>query len=66
MRINEGSLDRIVRIVVGLALLSLVFVGPQTNWGFVGLVPLFTGIVGVCPLYSMLGLNTCPTSQKKM
>ena len=56
---NEGTIDRALRVVVGLAVLSLVFVGPQTAWGWVGLVPLATGLVGFCPLYSILGINPC-------
>lgn len=56
---NEGKVDRGLRVVVGLALLSLVFVGPQSAWGWVGLIPLLTGLVGFCPLYSILGFNTC-------
>lgn len=59
---NEGKTDRILRVVVGLGLLSLVFIGPQTMWGLVGLVPLFTGAFGFCPLYKVFGLNTCPIS----
>jgi hypothetical protein len=58
MAANEGSLDRILRIAVGLALLSIVFVGPQTLWGLIGIVPLLTGLVGYCPLYSLLGINS--------
>ena len=60
MQINEGSADRIVRIVVGLAILSIVFVGPKSLWGLIGLIPLLTGIAGFCPLYRVLGLSTCP------
>jgi hypothetical protein len=60
MTANVGGIDRILRIVVGLALLSLVFVGPQTLWGLVGLVPLGTALIGYCPAYTILGLNTCP------
>ncbi|WP_294538250.1 DUF2892 domain-containing protein [uncultured Rhodoblastus sp.] len=56
---NVGGVDRILRIVVGLVLIALVFVGPQTAWGWVGLVPLLTGLIGWCPPYSMLGINTC-------
>lgn len=56
---NEGNLDRGLRIVAGLVLISLVFIGPQTPWGWVGLVPLVTGLVGNCPVYSVLGWNTC-------
>lgn len=56
---NEGNIDRILRIIVGLALLSIVFVGPQTLWGLIGIVPLATGLVGTCPVYSILGIRTC-------
>ncbi len=55
---NENTLDRAIRIIVGLALLSIAYVGPRTPWGFVGLVPLLTGIVGSCPLYRLLGIST--------
>ena len=54
-----GTVDRVVRVVFGLAVLSLVFVGPQTMWGWIGLVPLVTGMVGWCPLYALLPVNTC-------
>ena len=60
---NEGTVDRALRVVVGLAVLSLAFVGPETAWGWVGLVPLMTGLVGFCPLYSILGINTCSIRQ---
>jgi hypothetical protein len=60
---NEGFADRLIRIVVGLAILSLAFVGPQTPWGFLGLIPLLTGIVGFCPLYRLVGINTCPAGR---
>lgn len=60
---NEGNLDRILRVVVGAAVISLVFIGPQTAWGWVGLVPLITGLVGNCPVYSLLGINTCGIKQ---
>ena len=56
---NEGNLDRLLRIVVGAAILSLVFVGPKTAWGWLGLVPLVTGLIGYCPAYSLLGIRTC-------
>ncbi|ANP45069.1 YgaP family membrane protein [Candidatus Viadribacter manganicus] len=59
MKANEGGLDRMLRVVVGIGLLSLTVVGPQTPWGYVGLVPLLTGLVGFCPLYAVLGFNTC-------
>ena len=60
LRRNEGTIDRALRVLLGLGLLSLVFVGPHTFWGLVGIVPLLTGLVGSCPLYSLLGLSTCP------
>ena len=56
---NEGKVDRILRVALGLGVLSLVFVGPQTAWGWVGVVPLVTGLIGNCPVYSILGINTC-------
>ena len=55
---NVGSLDRLVRIVIGIALLAIVFVGPETRWGWLGLIPLATGIVGWCPLYRVLRIDT--------
>jgi membrane protein implicated in regulation of membrane protease activity len=58
MSINEGTLDRIVRVVLGLALLSLAVVGPQTPLGWLGIVPLVTGAVGFCPLYRVIGIRT--------
>lgn len=60
MKTNEGNLDRIVRIVAGLIFLALVFVGPKTAWGWVGIVPLATGLIGFCPLYKIFGFDTCP------
>lgn len=60
---NEGKIDRVLRVIVGAALLSLVFVGPQTAWGWIGLVPLLTGLIGNCPVYSLFGLNTCGLKQ---
>lgn len=56
---NEGMMDRALRVVAGLVLLALVFVGPQTPLGWLGLVPLITGLVGFCPLYRLIGVNTC-------
>lgn len=56
--LNVGTVDRIIRIVVGLALIAIVFVGPQTPWGWIGIIPLATAIIGWCPLYSLIGLRT--------
>ena len=61
---NEGFLDRTIRVVAGLVLLSLVFVGPATPWGLVDLVQLFTGIVGFCPLYRIFGLDSRSAAQR--
>ena len=60
---NEGNLDRILRVVVGAIVISLVFVGPQSAWGWVGLVLLVTGLVGNCPVYSLLGTKSCGINQ---
>jgi hypothetical protein len=64
---NEGTIDRTLRVIAGAALVSLVFVGPETPWGWIGIVPLVTGLVGNCPVYSLLGISysllgisTCP------
>ncbi len=57
---NEGSLDRTIRIAVGLGVLSLAFIGPQSPLGYIGVIPLLTGLVGYCPLYSLMGISTCP------
>jgi len=55
---NMGNIDRALRVIVGLGLLSLVFVGPQTLWGLVGIVPLATAAIGFCPAYRLLGIST--------
>jgi hypothetical protein len=57
---NESPLDRTLRALVGVTLLALVFTGPHTPWGWLGLVPLLTGLAGTCPLYTLLHLSTCP------
>ena len=64
MEKNVGNLDRSIRIVVGVGLLSLVFVGPQTPFGWVGLILVLTGLAYRCPLYSLLGIKTCPVSRR--
>jgi hypothetical protein len=64
MPINEGTADRVLRVILGLAILSLAFVGPRTPWGYLGLVPLLTGVVGLCPLYTIFGFSTCPAKSK--
>lgn len=62
---NECGIDRALRVMVGVALLALVFVGPQTAWGWLGIVPLATGLVGFCPLYRLLGIDTCRVTQRR-
>lgn len=63
MNKNVGSFDRALRVIAGLALLSLVVLldSPTRWWGLLGLVPLVTGLVSFCPLYTLLGINSCPT-----
>jgi hypothetical protein len=56
---NEHPIDRVFRVLLGIGLLSITFVGPVTPWGWLGLVPLLTGLIGSCPLYTALGLSTC-------
>jgi hypothetical protein len=58
---NVGNADRALRFLIGAAALSLTIVGPKTPWGFLGLVPMLTATLGWCPLYSLLGISTCPT-----
>jgi DUF2892 family protein len=57
--LNEGALDRTLRVVLGLALISLALVGPKSAWGWIGVLPLITGLGGFCPLYRVVGVNTC-------
>ena len=68
MTINEGQIDRIVRIVIGIALIAWTATGPQEGGrlvGYIGFLPLITGIIGFCPAYHLLGLNTCPISGRR-
>lgn len=60
---NEHDLERVGRVVLGLAILALAFVGPRTPWGYLGLIPVATGLLGSCPLYTLLGVSTCPRSR---
>ena len=57
---NVGDADRALRIMLGVALISLAFIGPRTIWGWVGVIPLATAYMRICPLYALLGLSTCP------
>lgn len=63
LKTNVGSIDRGVRVVLGIVVLSLFFIYPEASWRYVallGFVPLLTGLFGTCPIYSMLGMSTCP------
>ena len=59
MKVNQSAIERVIRVAVGITLLSLVVIGPQTLWGLIGIVPLITGLIGNCPLYTILGISTC-------
>ena len=59
MKKNIGNIERIIRVTAGLAILSLTFIGPQSLWGLLGILPLATGLAGWCPPYAMLGISTC-------
>lgn len=63
MTCNMGSIDRALRIIVGLALIANVFIGLQTVWMWIGIVPLLTGLFGICPMYYPFGLNTCSVKE---
>lgn len=63
MKKNEANLDRIIRIVMGLGILSLTVIGPQTLFCLIGIVPIITGLMGWCPMYSLFGISTCPLHQ---
>jgi hypothetical protein len=65
MNMNLGQLERTLRIVAGLVLVALVFVGPKTPWGWIGLILIGTGAIRFCPIYRLLGLSTCPIAQRK-
>ena len=59
MTLNMGRIDRGLRAVVGVVLIALALVGPQTPWGWIGIIPLATAAIGWCPLYTLLGIRTC-------
>lgn len=60
MKANVGGIDKILRIVVGIALIAMAAMGVVGAWGFIGAVPLLTGLMGWCPAYTLLGIKTCP------
>jgi hypothetical protein len=61
---NVGTADKALRTLIGLALIAMVFVGPQTPWGWIGLVLLATAAMSWCPLYTVLGIRTCKSAPK--
>lgn len=65
MKVNVGSIDRMLRILAGLVLIGLTLAGVIGMWGWIGVVPLATGLFRFCPLYTMLGIRTCPLEQKQ-
>ncbi|MES2686276.1 MAG: DUF2892 domain-containing protein [Pseudomonadota bacterium] len=64
MKVNEGAIDRGLRVVAGLVLIGLAATGTVGLWGYIGVVPLLTGAIGLCPLYSLLGINSCPAPRR--
>ena len=65
MKTNVGGIDKILRVVVGIALIAMAALGVVGAWGWIGVVPLLTGLFGVCPAYSLLGFNTCPLKNRQ-
>jgi hypothetical protein len=63
MKTNVGTIDRIARIAIGLVLIALAITGTIGVWGWIGVVPLATAALGNCPLYSVLGVSTCPAKR---
>jgi len=61
---NEHPVERVLRTVLGLGVLSLAFVGPKSPWGYLGIVPLVTGLLGSCPIYTLFGWSTCPVKAR--
>jgi membrane protein implicated in regulation of membrane protease activity len=63
MKKNVGSAERVIRVVLGLVVLSLAFIGPKSTWAYLGIIPLATGLIGWCPPYALFGFSTCKTSK---
>lgn len=64
MKKNVGGIDKILRIVIGLVLITLTLIGTIGVWGWIGVIPLATGLFGFCPLYPLIGINSCPLKNK--
>lgn len=56
---NVGTIDRVARALLGVVILAVAFTGPKSAWGYLGFIPLLTAAFGTCPLYSVLGINSC-------
>jgi hypothetical protein len=63
--INEHPIERTLRVLVGLGLVGIALFGPKTPWGYLGLIPIVTGLSGICPLYSVFGFSTCRVATRK-
>jgi hypothetical protein len=61
---NEHAVERVLRVILGVAILSLAFVGPQSPWAWLGVVPILTGLAGSCPVYTLFGISTCAVKTK--
>lgn len=59
MKKNIGGVERFIRVLVGIGIMSLAFVGPKTPWAYLGIVPVLTGLIGWCPPYAIMGISTC-------
>ena len=64
MKINESVIDRSLRVIAGLVVIGLAATGTIGMWGYLGIIPLVTGAVGMCPIYSLLGINSCPAPRR--
>lgn len=64
MKRNVGDTERVIRVVLGLAITSLAVIGPATPWALLGLIPVATGLMGWCPPYAIFGINTCKLKDK--
>lgn len=60
MKLNEGTIDRALRVIAGIVLITMAATETVGMWGWIGFLPLLTGVLGFCPAYSIFGLSTCP------
>jgi len=65
LKVNEHWVERIARVGLGVVLVGLAALGTVGAWGYIGVVPILTGVAGTCPIYSLLGISTCPMPQTK-